>query len=120
MTARREPNLFSVARVNGGDVDVPERRPSAVDLFRAFVRSLTYKPGSTFDTRNDRDGVHFFVTLVVVDVDKPKATQILSGHDAWAEWVRSIVARLEDHEISEWLRSSGVPLVDPHPNGDRF
>jgi hypothetical protein len=29
--------------------------------------------------------------------------------------VRALVLRMEEHEVDEWLRYRGVPVVDPHP-----
>jgi hypothetical protein len=109
-----------------------ERKASMSGWTRLAVllERVTYKPGSRFSVERPPGGPAFLqLKLYVQDVNNPARTTPLcharpledSQLDEMsdAELIKTLVyqsiAEMERHEIHEWLRFDGVPVIDPHP-----
>jgi hypothetical protein len=100
---------------------------------QAITDRLTYKPGTTLDTRlSDEFFVCITMRVPVYDIKPPHTQTTLIGevrmniltlerfdsegtlHQYVVDRLRHSLQNLEMHECDEWLRLDGVSIFDPH------
>jgi hypothetical protein len=96
----------------------------SVHEMQAHLRRITYRPGWRFDLYPgawegphlevladvpDADGMGELVTVSVVSAVPPMDT--LDQFERWLGWR---LARIESHEMREFLKRDGVAIYDPH------
>jgi hypothetical protein len=85
---------------------------------------LTYKPGWTFEAYDGRwEGQHVVIRTEVEDTYQPGGKVVLRVEsmlppvpsveylEAWLAWR---LARIEVHEMREFLKRDGMVIFDPH------
>ena len=104
--------------------------PLTVPQLQAALERFTYKPGWKFAVYEGRwEGPHMQITATLPDAYAPDATVTVDVHSMlppipdegalWV-WLGWRLARIEVHEMREFLRVDGVVLFDPHaPLADR-
>lgn len=93
-----------------------------------LLSKLKYKPGWSFEMRALPGELHVRVEAKVPDSDGSRDlitlyagnTLSLARVDLFDEFklwtlVEALIRQIEDHEIREWLRIDGEPVIDPHP-----
>lgn len=87
---------------------------------RRLVKKISYKPEWTFEVnKNGAIMASSFVldvddrtsqaeTFIIVETSDDDAKEIISK-------LRSAILFIEHHEMDEWFRIDGIPVVDPHP-----
>lgn len=88
---------------------------------------VTYKPGWTFQVYDGRwEGPHMVIRTEVPDAYDPGKAVTLDVHSmlppmrdglAVVEWLAWRCARIEVHEMREFLRIDGELPFDPHADG---
>ena len=96
----------------------------SVPEIQEHLAAITYKPGWTIRAYMGRwEGPHVVITTVVPDSYHPSETVTLDVHsmlppmrsgDDLDEWLAWRLARIEVHEMREFLRRDGKPIYDPH------
>lgn len=100
------------------------------DEAAAIVKRLTYRPGWTIEFYMEPAGSSVLrVGTVEPDAERPGAAPMpvvytssikpadLARHDltAFLRWVYGVFHLRVEHELREWLRLDGHPLIEPHP-----
>lgn len=90
---------------------------------QAHLARLEYKPGWTFDVYDGAwEGQHIVIRTEVPDT-YTDGTVVLDVHsmlpplpslDYFERWLAWRLARLEVHEMREFLKRDGHPIFDPH------
>lgn len=88
---------------------------------------ISYRPGWAFEVREGRwEGHHIVVHAKVEDAYHPGEFVPLDIHSAlprmdslgqFENWLADRLARIEVHEMREWLRRDGTAIFDPHADG---
>lgn len=96
----------------------------------AIVKRLTYRPGWTIKFYMEPAGSSVLrVGTVEPDAERPgaepspvvytssiePATLALYDLTAFLRWVYDVFHLRVEHELREWLRLDGQPLIEPHP-----
>lgn len=107
--------------------DCDDARIELILQVQDILDRLSYKPNTVLELRTSPEGLRLALRAFLPKVDSPdQKTSICSQivlqglRRRWLEHevlslVQELVRRHEEHEIQEWLRLDGVPLVDPHP-----
>jgi hypothetical protein len=85
---------------------------------------ITYKPGWRFRLYDGAwEGQHFVITTAVPDAYHEGRTTTLDVHSMlppmetfaqFRRWIGWRLARIEVHEMREFLQRRGAPIFDPH------
>jgi hypothetical protein len=95
----------------------------------AWIKRITYKPNVTFHLRSENYtfGTHTIVQIVarVPNVLQPNSmAEIMSTvqihdscrtYDHFIHMMEDGLRNHEMHELTEWFKSDGVQVRDPHP-----
>lgn len=91
---------------------------------QAIVGRITYKPGWLIQVYDgDWEGQHVAITAKVYDSTRPGEMVTLDVHsmlppqqsnDTFLRWIAWRLARIEVHEMREFLMLDGRPVFDPH------
>ena len=100
------------------------------DEAAAIVKRLTYRPGWTIEFYQDPSGASVLrVGTAEPDSERPNAPPIpvvytdaleakklgVLTEGAFLRWIYEVVEKRVVHELREWLRLDGQPLIEPHP-----
>jgi hypothetical protein len=90
----------------------------------AELQRVTYKPGWSFTVYDGQwEGQHLVIHTVVADATHPGQDTVLDVHsmlppipdaDYLYRYLAWRLARIEVHEMREFLRVDGTPPFDPH------
>ena len=99
----------------------------STQVLRAHLAKLTYKPGWAFEVYDGRwEGQHVVIRVDVPDTFNPGETVTLDVHSMlppmrsthqFEEWIAWRLARLEVHEMREFLKRDGRVIFNPHAPG---
>jgi hypothetical protein len=94
---------------------------------QAHLARLTYKPGWALRAYEGRwEGQHIVIRVTLPDSTQLGGETVLDVHsmlppmrdtDALEDWVAWRLARLEVHEMREFLKRDDVVIYDPHAPG---
>lgn len=93
----------------------------------AELATITYKPGWRFRVYDGAwEGQHFVITTRVRDAHNEGQMTTLDVHSMlppmespaqFRRWLGWRLARIEVHEMREFLQRRGAPIFDPHAEG---
>jgi hypothetical protein len=99
----------------------------STEEIREAVWCVTYRPGWSFEVYEGRfEGPHIVIRATIQDSARPTQAVTLDIHsmlppmrsaEQFYEWLAWRLARIEVHEMREWLKVDGRVIFDPHALG---
>ncbi len=95
-------------------------------LYNEFVKYITYKPDFSFEVPITRSRPTIWIYMLVDNSRNPdEVIEISKGAvipdklyeqpvKVFLDWVRTLLADMEDHELDEWFCYRGERVKDPH------